>query len=94
MDKIKFYYCYDLNLQKFLHDRGERFICKGIHPATYKLFHQYIMTKRLENHLNDYRKIKKFDKMVSEIPCGTRDFSDTLTKCPKTLILDEKSVTK
>lgn len=80
MEKIKFFYCYDLQLQKFLHDRGERFTCKGVHPTTYRLFHQYILTNRLENHLNDYHKLKKFDKMVSENPYVARDFSDSLTK--------------
>jgi len=80
MEQIKFYYCYDLRMQKFLHERGERFVCKGIHPTTYRLFHQYIITKRLENHINDYHTIKKYDKMVSENPCPTRDLGDNLTK--------------
>lgn len=64
MEQIKFFYCYDTQLNKTIQKNSINYICRGIHPVSKKLFRQYILTDRLEKIIDEYNQYK----MKSENP--------------------------
>jgi hypothetical protein len=51
----KYFYCYDINLFKFLKQQKYlNYICTGLNENTLKKFWQFERTKELDIYLNEY----------------------------------------
>ena len=55
----KYFYCYSMNLKKFLMDNGLRYEVVAINPNNNKLFYTFKRCKRLDILLNDWKNGKK-----------------------------------
>ena len=51
-----FFYCYNYKLNKYLQERGFKFITRAINPESKKIFNMYYNTKELTNAINNYKK--------------------------------------
>ena len=55
----KYFYCYSMNLKKFLMDNGLRYEVVAVNPNNNKLFYTFKRCKRLDMLLNDWKNGKK-----------------------------------
>jgi hypothetical protein len=50
----EFFYCYSTNLFHFLKANGQRYICRGLHEKTLKMFWLFPKTPELNRLLDEY----------------------------------------
>lgn len=55
-DNIKLYYCYSMDLSKYLYDKGFRYIHKARELKTNNIFSCYEVTPELSKALKEYNK--------------------------------------
>jgi hypothetical protein len=54
----KYFYCYDINLFKFLKQtKNLNYICTGLNENTLKKFWQFERTENLDMYLHEYKNI-------------------------------------
>ena len=49
-----YYFCYSLELHKYLREQGFRYICKGRHPESLRIFTLYEVTPEFTEKLAEY----------------------------------------
>lgn len=62
LTKDKLFFCYDMELMKFLNNEGHRYIIKAIHPTTLKMFFVYTKSNNFQaaiDKFNSKQKIKQ-----------------------------------
>lgn len=52
----KFYYCYDVNIKKFLMNKGYKYLLIAMHPETYKKFWLFERNDELTKCIDEYYK--------------------------------------
>lgn len=54
-----FYYCYDMNLSKFLRNKGIRYFHKAKSVKDDKIYTMYVDNKILRNAVNEFNQMNK-----------------------------------
>lgn len=55
MNKNDYFYCYNVNLSRFLTSKGIDYIMIAREPKSNKLFSQYPQTEELSKAINEYK---------------------------------------
>lgn len=55
MRNNKYYYCYSYPQKKYLMDNGQKYIIKGVHPNSHKIYWVFERNNSLDVLLNNWK---------------------------------------